>query len=99
MVVVEVLPLLEAVVEDLGVVDDDSFELAVELFTVDPVGPFDLAVEPRGGGLYVDVADAAVGQVPVERRLEFGSVVGLDGLDPERELVQQEVGELDRSSG
>jgi hypothetical protein len=42
------------------------------------------------------VPDAAVEQVPVERRLEFGSVVRLDHLDPERKLIQQEVGELDR---
>jgi hypothetical protein len=67
MVVAEVLPLLEAVVEQLGVVDQDAFELAVELLGVDPVAALDLAVEPRGGGLDVDVADAAVGQVPVER--------------------------------
>ena len=51
MVVVEVLPLLEAFVEQVGVVDDDALELAVELFAVDPVGALDLAVEPRGGGL------------------------------------------------
>jgi len=75
MVVVEVLPFLEALVEQLGVVDDDAFELPVELFTVDPVGPFDLAVQARGGGLDVDVADAAVSQVPVERRLELGMSV------------------------
>ena len=52
-VVVEVLPFLEALVEQLGVVDDDAFELAVEPFAVDPVGPFDLAVQSRGGGLDV----------------------------------------------
>jgi len=52
MVVVEVLPLLELVVEQSGVVDDDAFELAVELLAV-------------------------------------------DGLDPERQLVQQVVSELD----
>ena len=38
MVVVEVLPFLEPVVEQLSVVDDDAFELAVELLGVDPVG-------------------------------------------------------------
>ena len=37
----------------------------------DPVAALDLAVEPRGGGLDVDVADPAVGQVPVESRLEL----------------------------
>ncbi len=70
-VVAGVLPLLQAVVEDLGVVDDDALEHAVELFGVDPVGAPGLAVEPRGGGLDVDVPDAAVHQVPVERRLKF----------------------------
>jgi hypothetical protein len=37
MVVVEVLPLLQLVVEQLGVVDDDAFEHAVKLLAVDPV--------------------------------------------------------------
>jgi hypothetical protein len=71
MVVVEVLPFLQPVVEQLGVVDEDALELTVELLAVDAVGSLDLAVEPRGGGLDVDVADAAVHQVPVERRLKF----------------------------
>jgi hypothetical protein len=61
MVVVEGFPLGELVVEQLGVVDDHALELAVELLGVDPVAAFDLPVEPRGGGLDVDVADAAVG--------------------------------------
>jgi hypothetical protein len=46
-VVVEVLPLAELVVEDLGVVDDHAVEQAVELLGVDAVGALDLAVEPR----------------------------------------------------
>jgi hypothetical protein len=87
MVVAGVLPLPELVVEQLGVVDEHALELAVELLGVDPVGPLDLAVQPRGGGLDVDVPDPAVHQVPVERRLELRTVVGLDGLDPGRELV------------
>jgi hypothetical protein len=70
-VVVEVLPFLEFVVEQLGVVDEDAFELTVELLGVDPVAALDLAVEPGGGGLDVDVPDPAVGQVPVESRLEL----------------------------
>ena len=71
MVVVEVLPFLELVVEQLGVVDDDALELPVELLAVDPVGSLDLAVQPRRGGLDVDVPDAAVGQVSVESGLEL----------------------------
>jgi len=35
MVVVEVLPFLEFVVEQLGVVGEDALELAVELLSVD----------------------------------------------------------------
>ena len=87
MVVVEVLPFLELVVEQLGVVDDDAFELAVELLAVDAVGSLDLAVQLRRGGLDVDVPDAAVGQVPVESGLELRTVVRLDLLDPERQLA------------
>jgi hypothetical protein len=87
MVVVEVLPFLELVVEQLGVVDDDALELPVELLAVDPVGSLDLAVQLRRGGLDVDVPDAAVGQVPVESGLELRTVVRLDLLDPERQLA------------
>jgi hypothetical protein len=47
MVVAGVLPFGELVVEQLGVVDQDALELAVELLAVDPVGAFDLAVEAR----------------------------------------------------
>jgi hypothetical protein len=50
-VVVVVLPLLQFVGEQAGVVDDLALEKAVELFGVDPVGSLDLAVEPRVRGL------------------------------------------------
>ena len=40
-VVVVVLPLLEAVGEEVGVVDDLSFQESVELFGVDAVGAFE----------------------------------------------------------
>ncbi len=94
--VVEVLPFLKLVVEELGVVDDDAVEHAVELFGVDAVGAFDLPVEPWCGRLDVDVADAAVEEVPVEGALELGAVVGLDALDPKRKLLGDVVEELDR---
>ena len=48
---VEVLPLVERVVEQLGVVHHHPFEHPVELLLVDPVGAFDLAVQPRVAGL------------------------------------------------
>lgn len=48
MVVVVVFPLAELVVEDLGVVDDEAVQEAVELLGVDPVGAFDFAVQARG---------------------------------------------------
>ena len=56
--IVEVLPLLELGVEELGVVDDHPLQQPVELVIVDAVRTFDLAVEPRRGRLDVDVADA-----------------------------------------
>jgi hypothetical protein len=36
------------IVEHTGVVDHDALEHPVELLGVDPVGPLDLAVQPRG---------------------------------------------------
>jgi len=73
-VVVEVLPLQESIVEQLGVVDHDALEHPVELLRVDPVGPLDLAVQPRRRRLGVDVADPAIEGAVVELRLELGAV-------------------------
>jgi hypothetical protein len=45
--VVEVLPFLELVVENVGLIVDDPFEHPVELLVINPVGSFDVAVESR----------------------------------------------------
>ena len=50
-VVVEVLPLAQLVVEDLGVVDHHPVQQLVELLSIDPVGALDLAIQPRVLGL------------------------------------------------
>lgn len=96
MVVVVVLPFLELVVEGGEVTQDDAVEQAVELFGVDAVRAFHLAVQPRCGGADVDVADALVQDVPVEGGLELRAVVGLDLLDLERQPREDVVQELDR---
>ena len=70
--VVEVLPFLELLVEQAAVVDDDPVEHPIELFRVDAVGALHPAVEPGRGRLDVDVTDAPVEEVPVERALELG---------------------------
>jgi hypothetical protein len=59
-VVVVVLPLLQLLGEDVGVVDDLALEEAVELFGVDPVRSLHLAVQPGGAGFDLDVVDAGV---------------------------------------
>jgi hypothetical protein len=94
-VVVEVLPLAQLVVEELGVVDHDPVQEPVELLGVDAVGALDLAVEPRGAGLDVDMANAPVEGMPVEAGAELDTVVGLDDLHAEGEPLQQVVEELD----
>ena len=66
MVVVAVLPLFEFVVEDFGVVDDDSVEEGVELFDVDAVGSLHLSVQAGGSGLDVAVANPFVENVVME---------------------------------
>ena len=92
--VVEVLPLLELLVEEAGVVDDDALEESVELLLVDPVGSLDFPVQTRRGRADVEVADAAVEKVPVEGSLELGTIVSLDDLDLEGEPFEQVVEEL-----
>jgi hypothetical protein len=81
-VVVVVLPLLQLLGEQVGVVDDLAFEEPVELFGVDAVGSLHLAIEPWRAGFDADVVDAFVEQVPVERGAEFGSVEFLTDVKP-----------------
>ena len=57
--------------EQVGVLDELALEKAVELFGVNAVGSFDLAVEPRCAGVDADVVDAFIEQVPVEGGAEF----------------------------
>ena len=90
-VVVEVLPFLELVVEQFRVVDDHALEEAIELLCIDPMGAFDLAVEPGPVWLDIGVTDPLVEHMPVEGCLEFGSVVRLDDLDPEGETFERVV--------
>ena len=72
--IVEVLPFAKAFVEHPGVIDHHAVEHAVELLGIDPVGSLHLAVQPRGRGSDVDVADASVEHVVVEGGLELGAV-------------------------
>jgi hypothetical protein len=76
-VVVVVLPFLQLVGEQAGVVDHLALKEPVELFGVDAVGSFHLAVQPRRAGFDLDVVDALVEQVPVEGCAEFCAVVVL----------------------
>jgi hypothetical protein len=64
-VVVEVLPLPQLVVEELGVVDHHPVQEAVERLGVDTMGTLHLAIQPRGAGLDVDMADALIQDMPV----------------------------------
>jgi hypothetical protein len=81
--------------EQVGVLDELALEKAVELFGVNAVGSFDLAVEPWCAGFDADVVDAGIEQVPVERGAEFGAVVCLDPLDGERQFGHHVVDEGD----
>jgi hypothetical protein len=64
--IIEILALLELLVEQPGVVDDDTVEHSVGLLIGDPMTSLNLAVQPWGGRLDVDVADPSVQQVPME---------------------------------
>jgi len=90
-----VLPLLQLLGEEVGVVDDLAFAESVEFLRVDAVGSLHFAVQPGCPRFDLDVVDAFVEQVPVERGAEFGIVVGLHPLDGERQLGQNVIDELD----
>ena len=94
-VVVVVLPFLELVGEEPGVVDDLALEEAVELLGVDAVGSFHFAVQPWCAGPDFDVINALVQQVVVEGGAELRSVVSLDSLHLEGQLGQGVVEEGD----
>ena len=109
MVVAEVLPFLEALVEQFCVVDDDALELAVELFAIDPVGPLDLAVQPRLTGqskiiLWITcgsvglLAGLAAGAFEAAELFFVAADVGGDGFEAAAQLVDLE-GEAGQGGG
>ena len=87
-------PLLEALGEQVRIVDDCTFEQALELVGIDTMRAPDFAVQARGSGTNLDVPDAHVEQVPMKRRAELLTVVRLDFLDLERQLRKKVVDEL-----
>lgn len=95
-VVVVVFPLLEAFGKEVRIVDDFTFEQAVELVGIDAMRALHFAVQTWSSGTDLDVPDAHVEQVPVERQTEFLAVVRLDLLDLERQLRQNMITELNR---
>lgn len=82
LVVAVVLPLLQLVVEQVGVIDRDAVEETAELLGVDAVGSLHLAVQPGRGRPDVGVIDALVEQVPVDSGLELGAVEFLAEVKP-----------------
>jgi hypothetical protein len=53
--------ILDIVVEQLGVVNEEAFELALQFLSVDPLPALHPAIEPRCGGLDADAPCPAVG--------------------------------------
>ena len=92
-VVVEVLPLGQLLLE-IHVVS--IRKQLIELVLVGSVGALDLSVQLRSSRFDVDVFHTQVRDVPVEERLELVATVGSDGANPEGELVNDIVDEVDR---
>ena len=96
-VIVVVLPLPQALGEQVGVVDNLTFEEAIELAGVDTVGTLDLPVQPGRSGPDPHVPDTLVEQVPQWKAEPiFLPVVRLHLLDLERQFRQHVVDELNR---
>jgi hypothetical protein len=69
-VIVIVLPLTQFLVEQMDVIGDAVLvQELVELLVVDALRPFDFAVQMRGSGADVDMADIQALDVPVKLRL------------------------------
>ena len=69
----------------------------VELLLIGPVRALHLAVQLRRPWLDVHVPDACVFHVPVEARLPLVPTIGAHGVDPEGELLDDVVDEVDRA--
>ena len=70
-------------------------EELVELVLVGPMRPLDLSVQLGRSRFDVDVFHAFVCNVPVEERLELVAAIRADRLDPKRELLNDEIDEVD----
>ena len=79
MVVIEGLPIGQPPhqINVVGVAEE-----LVELLLIRAVRAFDLPVELRRPRLDVDVANALIGQMPMEQRLEFMPAVRASGKQP-----------------
>ena len=71
-------------------------EKLIELILVRPVRPFDLSIQLWRPRFEVDMGDPCVFHVPVEERLKLMAAVGADGMNPERELLDHVVDEVNR---
>jgi|GEM_PF-3215780 len=71
MVVIEVLPLPEFLIKELGIVYDNPLEHPIKLFLVDPVASFDLPVQSWPSWLYIYMTYALVQHMPVELALKL----------------------------
>ena len=82
--VIKVFPLLYFLVQ-INIIR--VVQQLMEFLLVRKVRPFLLSVELRPSCLYIAVLHAKVLYMPVEPGLELVPVVGLDGMDSERELI------------
>ena len=90
--VVESLPLSQFGFQiDISLVAEEL----VELLAIRSVGPFDLAIELGRTWLDIGVSYPLVLDVPMELGLEFMAIVGSNFSDPEGELVDDIVDEVD----
>lgn len=53
MIIIEILPFFELLIKQAAIINHDSTEHAVKLFLVNPMAPFDLAIEPGPSGPYI----------------------------------------------
>src|SRR4030095_7494659 len=93
-IIVEVLPSLQLCVE-IDVIGIS--QQLIKLGLIRSVGPFVFAVQLWRLGFDIHMPHALVFDMPVKASLKLMTSIGSDGADPEGELLDHIVHELDRT--
>lgn len=71
MIIIEVRPFFELLIEEAAIINNHSIEHPIKLFFVSPVTSFDLPIELGPSLLYIHVIDSLVQDVPINSKMKI----------------------------